>query len=141
MRVLSAMLLLAVVLTATHARADTIVVIVSTDSTMTELTREQLADIYLGRLSRWPDGSRIVVVDLRESDPAREAFYARFLNRTSAQIRVHWSRIVFAGRGHPPRPFRTQEDMVDYVAGDPHAVGYAGPDALTDGVRALRVVD
>lgn len=101
-----------------------VVVVVSPDSDIARLSRNQIVDLFLGRSSQFPDGRRAVPVDQAEGSAARDAFTMRILERTPAQIRAHWARIIFTGRGRPPRDVADGEQVKQLVATDPNAIGY-----------------
>jgi ABC-type phosphate transport system substrate-binding protein len=116
------------------AQAD-IVAIVSAKSSVTHLTPNQVADIFLGRTSRFPDGSPAVPVDL--SDGAGERFYAKIAGKTPAQIKAYWSKIIFTGRGQPPKAVPTARDMKKFIAENIDAIGYMDSAMVDDSVRVL----
>jgi hypothetical protein len=33
----------------------------------------------------------------------RDEFYSTFAGKSAAQIKAHWSNIIFTGRGQPPK--------------------------------------
>src|SRR5690349_812988 len=83
--------------------AQDVVAVVSAKSPVTALNADQVADIFLGKTSRFPDGSQAVPIDLGEDSPARDRFYAQYTGKSPAQVKAHWSKIIFTGRGQPPR--------------------------------------
>lgn len=107
-----------------ESMGDDIVVIVSSLNSVKMLTREHVADIFLGRMQQFPDEQRASPIDQAEGSDVRERFNMEVLGRSSAQVRAHWSRILFTGRGRPPRSVASNEDMVQAVAADVHAIGY-----------------
>lgn len=125
--------------TAQAAAPDTVVVVVSADSPVEEIPRLHLADIYLGRTSRFPDGDPAVPIDLAPGSEAREAFYETYLGRSPAEIKAHWSKVVFTGRGRPPRDVPDAAAMKEAVAGNPRAVGYLPRRAVDGTVRVVEV--
>jgi len=130
-------LALSVTLWVMPCNAD-LVVVVSADNPTRTLDRSQLADLYLGRRDRFPDGETAVPVDLRENSAAYARFYERHLEQTPAQIRAHWSRLIFTGRGRPPRTVTDGRAMADTIASNPRFIGYLD-DSLVD--ERLKVVD
>ena len=120
------------------ARAD-VVVVVAADSPVETLTRAALTDIYLGRLNRFPDGTAAVPVDQSERSPEHEAFYREYLGRTPAEIKSHWSRLIFTGRGRPPRSVRDGREMAEAVAAQPGAIGYLDAALVNDSLRVVRI--
>jgi ABC-type phosphate transport system substrate-binding protein len=121
------------------AADDTIVVVVSAQNPMTEISRLHLADLYLGRTTRFPNGEAAEPIDQGAASPARAAFYQGYLGRSLAQVKAHWSKIVFTGRGRPPRDVPTCAEVKELVAGDVHAIGYVERRKVDGSVRVLRV--
>src|ERR1700734_3844467 len=78
-----------------QARADEIVVVMGAGAP--ELTKDQVAGIYLGR------NNNLNPMDLPESSPLRQAFYKKAPDRDPPQIKAVWSRLVFTGQGQPPK--------------------------------------
>lgn len=114
--------------------SDDIVVIVSSNSTVKALTRNHIEDIFLGRVQHYPDGQRAVPIDQAEDSAVRERFNLEILARTSAQVRTLWSRILFTGRGRPPRSVGTCEEVLQAVAADVYAIGYIERRFVNDSV-------
>jgi len=121
------------------AQANDVVAVVSAESTVTTLGRNQAVDIFLGRASRFPDGTRAVPIDQIEGAAARDVFYANFAGMSAAQVKAHWSKIIFTGRGLPPRAVPTSSEVIKLVAANPNAIGYIEPDSVDDSVRVLMV--
>ena len=114
-----------------------IVVVVSAKSPLTALSANQVADIFLGKVSRFPDGNEAVAIDQMEDSAARERFYAQFTGKSTAQVKSHWSKIIFTGRGQPPRQVANSIEAKKWVAGNLNAVGYIESDLVDASVRVL----
>lgn len=125
------------VLAAAGAHAD-IVAVVSSRSPIVALTALQVADIFLGRASRFPNGMAAIPVDLSDGSAERDAFYARVAGKTPAQIKAYWSKIIFTGRGQPPKSVPNDLDVKKYLAANIAAIGYIDEKLLDDTVRVLR---
>lgn len=122
----------------TPALAD-VVVVVSEENRTRSLSRTELEDIYLGRRRQFPNGTSAVPLDQRDSSAAYAAFYSEYLGRTPAQIRTHWSRLIFTGRGQPPRNLAGDEAVAEVVRNNPNAVGYIDSSLVTEGLRVLDI--
>jgi ABC-type phosphate transport system substrate-binding protein len=114
-----------------------IVVVVSTKSAVTALTRDQVADLFLGKQNRFPGGTKAAPLDLPEGSPDRDAFYAQFAGKSPAQVKAHWSKIIFTGRGQPPPEVPDGKAARQRVAGDPAAVAYIQRSLADDSVRIV----
>jgi len=119
------------------ARAEDVVPVVSAKSPITSLNAAQVADIFLGKTNRFPDGSPAVPIDLSEESPERERFYAQYTGKSPAQVKAYWSKIIFTGRGQPPRQASTGREMRKLVAENPNAIGYIDPSLVDASVRVL----
>jgi len=122
-----------------HLACADVVVVVSDSSQVRTLSVSQLTDIYLGRLTHLPEGQAIVPIDQAEQTRAHGDFYQRYLGRTGAQIRAHWSRLIFTGRGQPPRTVKSDEAMADALRRNPNAIGYMDAEAVSEGLRVLDI--
>jgi ABC-type phosphate transport system substrate-binding protein len=114
------------------AVADDVVVIVSVDSKIAALTKDQVADIFLGRLKQLVDGKSVEPIDQPEGSPTRNAFYSKYVGKTPAELKAHWAKIIFTGRGQPPPTVPGASDALLRVAQDPRAIAYIDR-ALADG--------
>lgn len=120
------------------ALAD-VVVVVSAQNPVATLTRSELADIFLGRNSRFPGGLPATPVDQRENSRAYAAFYRDYLSHTPTQIKMHWSRLIFTGRGQPPRNMGDSAAVSDFVAEHIDAIGYLDDSHLDERLRVVRI--
>ncbi len=118
---------------------DTIVVVVSASSRVTEISHLHLADLYLGRTTRFGDGSPAVPINQRSRTTARDAFFETYLGRSEAQMKAHWSKVIFTGRGRPPAEVANGEAMRTLVAANPRAIGYLDSRLVTSRLRVVRV--
>ena len=121
---------------AANARAE-VVVVVAAHSPIATLSLAEIADIFLGRLTRLPDGTRAVPLDRPEGSPLRAQHYAKVARMSPVQVKAYWSKLIFTGRGRPPRALDSDEAVLRAVRENPAAIGYIDR-RLADGtVRIL----
>lgn len=135
-RVLSGVVALALSGGAAAATGD-VVAVVSAKSPVTALSRNEVVDLFLGKASRFPDGEQAVPLDQVEGSSARDEFYATFTGKTPAQIKAHWSKIIFTGRGQPPRELPNGVEVKKQVVQNPKAIGYIERSLVDASVRVL----
>ncbi len=121
----------------TGAAAAEVVVVVSAKSAVTTLSKNQVVDIFLGKTSRFPDGSLAMPIDQGEGVSAREQFYSEVASKTSAQLRAYWSKIIFTGRGQPPREASSVIELKKLLAINANGIGYIDRDQLDGSVRIV----
>lgn len=119
-----------------EAAAD-VVAVVSAQSAVTTLSRDQIASIFLGRTGALPNGEPIVPIDQAEGSALRDEFYARFAGKSAAQIKAYWSKIIFTGRGRPPTALPDSMAVKQKLVENPHAIGYIDQSQVDDSVRVL----
>ena len=134
---LAALLLLASV--ESGARAEDVVAVVSAKSPVTSLTQSQVADIFLGKASRFPDGTQAIPIDQPEDTPVRDRFYTQVAGKSPAQVKAYWSKIIFTGRGQPPVQAANGAEVKKMIAQNPSAIGYIEPALVDDSVRVVAV--
>lgn len=127
---------LALSLGASGAAAE-VVAVVSASNPVSTLSRNQVADIFLGKANRFPDGSQAVPIDQAEGSAAREEFYFKFAGKSPAQLKAHWSKVIFTGRGQPPPEVSNDVEEKELIVKNPHAIGYIERKQVDGSVKAL----
>ena len=122
------------------ADAAELVVIVSARSAVETLRADQVAAIFLGQSARFPDGALATAIDQPIGSEERRRFYLGVTGKSPALLKAHWSKMVFTGRGQPPRELRGNEAVRRAVADDPGLIGYIERDALDASVRPVLLV-
>lgn len=129
-------LLLASLLTMAHAQ---VVVIVSAKSPVTSLTRQQVSNIFLGRSHVFPDGAPVIPIDLPDGTPQRDEFSEKIHGIAASQLHAYWSRMVFTGRGNPPREAVPPEIAVKLTAANTQSISYVDRGWIDGSVKVILV--
>jgi ABC-type phosphate transport system substrate-binding protein len=111
--------------------------VVSANSTVKTLSKGQVTDIFLGRVSRFPDGAQAVPIDQAEGSAVRDQFYAKVVGKSPAQVKAFWSKIIFTGRGQPPKAVPNSIDVKKRIAENPAVIGYIEAQLVDDTVRVV----
>lgn len=115
-----------------------VVVIAHPSVSAGSLTSDQVSQIYMGRVSKLPDGTAVGPLDQAEGSPARAQFIDKVLGKTEAQLRSYWSRMIFTGKAQPPRVVNNTAEVLRTVASTPGYIGYVdSKDATSDKIRVL----
>jgi hypothetical protein len=115
------------------ARAADIVVIVHPSAIAP--TREQVADVYLGK------SRAFTPLDHVEAAPIRAEFYRKAAGRDLSQVKMAWARLVFTGKGLPPKEFAGAAAVKKAVAADLKAIGYIDHADVDPTVKAALRLD
>ena len=99
------------------------------------LTKDQVADLYLGKNQSYNP------VDLAEASPLYAEFYKKATGRDVAQVKSTWSRIVFSGKGQAPKQLPDSAAVKKAVAADPKGVGYIEKSAVDGTVKTVLTLE
>src|SRR5580704_4574922 len=108
-------------------RAEELAVIVNLAAT--PLSKEHIADLYLGRSDAWTPIDQVIGSEIYVE------FYKKVTGRDSAQIKAIWSRILFTDSGVPPKQMRDSAAVKKAVAANPKAVGYIEKSAVDASIK------
>ncbi len=109
-------------LAAPTARAE-IVLVTAIDSTVSELSRDEAEQLYMGRRAALSARGALLLLDL-PTGPVRDQFYRLLTGKNPSQIRAYWSRMVFTGRALPPTESADASDAHRILLENPNAVAY-----------------
>lgn len=142
MRALSALLASIALFAGTlhAASAADLVVIVSARSTAPALRADQVAAIFLGQSAQFPDGAEVAAIDQPVGSATRDAFYSQVASKSPALLKAYWSKMLFTGRGQPPREVDGNAAVRKLVAETPGMIGYIERSALDASVRPVLVL-
>jgi ABC-type phosphate transport system substrate-binding protein len=111
-----------------------LVIIVNPQNPATRMFPSQAAQFFLG-------GSvQFVPVEQPENSPIRAEFYKKVLEKEPAQVQAIWSKIVFTGKGKPPKEAKSSAEVKKVVSESPNAIGYIEKSAVDDSVKVVATV-
>jgi len=102
-----------------------------------DISTEDLKNVFLSTKNALPDGSQVEPV-LAKTGPAHEAFLKE-LGKTDAALSTYYRSLVFTGKGSMPKICGSDAEVVEYVAKTKGAIGYVSDAASVAGVKTLLV--
>lgn len=116
-----------------------VLVVTGAKSPSTTLSRNQVSDVFLGKVVSLPDGSSAAPIDQPESSPLRDEFYSKVANKSAAQAKAHWAKLYFTGRGVPPREGTDSNNIKRILNSTPGSIGYIEQSSLDSSVKVVFV--
>lgn len=110
------------------AKADIVVVVNNANSAT--LTKNDVSRIFLGKTKKF------TAVNVSSSNALRSEFNKKALNKSSSQVKAYWSKLVFSGKGTPPKELDSDAKIKAFVASNPNAIGYIDSANLDSSVKA-----
>ena len=108
-----------------------VVVIVNPKAAESTLSKDQVAQVFLGK------SSALTPVDQAEGAAIRSEFYKKVTDREPSQVKSLWSKLVFTGKATMPKEFGDSAAVKKAVAADPKLIGYIEKSALDSSVKAV----
>lgn len=99
------------------------------------LSQDDINKIFTGRAKSFTDGKAAEPVNLAEAVAVRADFDQKALGRSSSQMKAYWSKLVFTGKGTPPKELASEQEVLDAVAKNPAAIGYVSAGTVTGSVK------
>lgn len=112
------------------------VIVVSSKSAVASLTKDQVADIYLGNMKEFPGGGQALPL-LPSSGGTRSEFFEKVLGKNEAQAKAIWSRLVFSGKGSAPRDVADSAETIKLIAANPNCIGVIEKSAVNSSVKVV----
>ena len=97
----------------------------------------QVQRIFLGKEKKFADGNEATPINTVASNASREQFDTKILERSSSQVAAYWSKLVFTGKGIPPKELENDAAVIATVAADASAIGYVDSAAVTGAVKVI----
>lgn len=113
-----------------------VVVVVGAKSAVGSLSSDQVSQLFLGKAATFPSGGQAVPVDQTES-ASRDEFYTKVTGKDAAQVKAYWSKIIFTGKGQPPKEVPGNADVKKLVADNPNMIGYIDKSAVDGSVKVI----
>ncbi len=96
-----------------------------------------LSRIFLGKLKTFSGGGQALPINQSESNPATEEFNSKVLKKSGSQLKAYWSKLVFTGKGTPPKAVASDAEVINLVSSNPNLIGYVDAGAVTGAVKVV----
>ena len=110
-------------------------------SNESQLDTSSIERLFMGRLNSFENGRPAIPINAAAGTPTRDIFNQRVIGRSDAQINAYWSRLLFTGKGTPPREMTSDQEILSAVAENKDAIGYVASSSVTDAVRVVAVFE
>jgi ABC-type phosphate transport system substrate-binding protein len=115
------------------------IVVVVHPSNADSLDAKLVQRIFLGKEKKFPSGSETVAVNQSADSGARQTFDQDVLGRSSSQVSAYWSKLVFTGKGVPPKEVNSDAEVIELVSQNPSVIGYIERASATDAVKIVEL--
>jgi len=108
-----------------------VAVVVSAKAAESTLTKEQVAQFFLGK------STSMTPIDQADSSAVRAEFYKKVADKDASQAKALWSKLVFTGKATMPKEVADNAAVKAAVAANPKAIGYIDKSAVDATVKVV----
>ncbi|MBL4583444.1 MAG: phosphate ABC transporter substrate-binding protein [Pseudomonadales bacterium] len=101
------------------------------------LSKKAASKIFLGKSKKFADGGSAIPIEQADGSSSRKAFHAGITQKKSSQLKAYWSRIIFTGKGQPPKEVSDDAAVIALVSKDPKMIGYVDSASVNDSVKVV----
>jgi len=124
MRIIKLLSLVSLLSVLFAGQASAAITVIVNNANSVSLTQNDVSRIFLGKLKRFANGDSVTPVNANNSVGTRTLFNKAALNKSSSQVKAYWSKLVFSGKGTPPKELDSDAKIKAFVASNPNAIGY-----------------
>lgn len=116
--------LIAVLSISVQAKAEEILVVVNNSVGDSQLSQNDLRNIYLGNKKYWKGQQRIVVLQRSPSHAGSVSMFKKVVGMSSKEYRLYWRKKELAGDGVEPKTVAKASDILKKIASRKGTIGY-----------------
>jgi ABC-type phosphate transport system substrate-binding protein len=101
------------------------------------LDKDTISRIFLGKNRGFPGGGDAIPVTFKEGTPASDQFTENVLSKSPKQLKSYWAKMIFTGKGTPPKQMDADAEVVSLVSKNPSVIGYVTSGSEGPGVKVV----
>ncbi|WP_416307804.1 phosphate ABC transporter substrate-binding protein [Neptunicella sp. SCSIO 80796] len=99
------------------------------------ISQDDVVKLFLGKAKSFSNGDTAVPVN--QENGAVDEFNSKVLNKSGSQIKAYWSKLVFTGKGTPPKEVDGDDEVKKLVADNPNIIGYIDASKADGSVKVV----
>jgi len=99
----------------------------------------ELKSIFKGEKQRWPDGTKISIALMKTNNPVGQNICKKIYDMSGDELNKFWLALVFQGKVSAPNFFNSVDELEEFVAQNPGAIGIVNEQANTSAIKTLTI--
>lgn len=121
--------------------AGPMVIVVHRANAIVSVSKEQVQDIYFGRMTVWPNGTRIRPYSRPRNSAAASVFFGPATGIDAVRYARQWQQKQLSGTAMAPGVVDTASGVLKTVAANEGAIGYLLPGEVPASVDGVRLIE
>lgn len=101
------------------------------------ISEKDIKRMFLGKEKKFSDGSSVIPINLASGDSVRENFETNVVGKSASKMKAYWAKLVFSGKGNPPKEVANATEAISLVAANPAVIGYIDASKVNDSVKVI----
>ena len=101
------------------------------------LDKDSISRIFLGKTRGYPGGGEAIPVSMGKGNASFDEFTQGVLGKSSKQLKAYWAKMVFTGKGTPPKEIGSAAELSGLVANNPNIIGFVPAGSAGAGVKVV----
>ncbi len=132
-RLISSFILVSSFMLPAFASAEVEVIVHPSNGAALDL--DSIQRIFLGKTRAFPGGGEAVAISAKEGSPEETEFTEKVLSKTPKQLKAYWAKMVFTGKGTPPRQVDSTAEMLQLISANPNLIGFVPAGSANGSVK------
>ncbi len=107
-------------------------------SNTNDINANVIKKLFIGKSKSFADGTKAIPLTQTANAPITGEFNERVLNKSATQLRAHWSKLVFTGKGTPPKEAANDAEVLALVASNPNIIGFVTSGSADGSVKVVQ---
>jgi ABC-type phosphate transport system substrate-binding protein len=121
------------------SQSSSLTVISNAKGAPSSLNFSQLKSIFMGEQQRWHSGTKITIALMKTNTPAGKNTSEMIYGMSSDELNKFWLALVFQGKAAAPNFFNSANELENFVAQNPGAIGIVDQVAANDEIKTVQV--
>jgi ABC-type phosphate transport system substrate-binding protein len=121
--------------------AEPIAVVVNKANPISELSRSELIDLFMGKYVAFPNDVKAIPVELNGDHKIKIEFYQNLVGMPLSRVNAYWSRLRFTGRKRSTVLKPNENDLIAFIIANEHAIGYVSHSLITDDLKVVYILN
>lgn len=129
--------IVSILISASSAQAEEMAVIVNKANTVENMDERTIAKLFLAKEKSFGSAKKAKLFDHPKGTNSREIFYQSIVKRSENQMKSYWSKLIFTGKGKPPKELPNDQEIISEVAKTESAIAYVNGSSVNDSVKVV----
>ncbi|MGL1957117.1 MAG: phosphate ABC transporter substrate-binding protein [Colwellia sp.] len=131
-------LLLSLFILLTSSVASAEVAVIVNIKNLSSISDSDVPRLFLGKLKKYSTGEAVTIINLKYKEAIRNEFEKKSLKKSASQVKAYWSKLMFSGKGKPPKEFASDKEVIAFVTANVNAIAYVDAKSVDDSVKVVK---